>query len=668
MASTPVAVLVFEDHADQARVTKSALEQEGFAVEVCRTGREGLAALSHQDYPVCLMDSRLPDMTGAELLRYIHAIRPRTVSIVVTSHEDERLAIEAMKQGAYEYMVKSPSMDHVAALPFVIREGLERLHLKDERSQLQTELWEHARLLEERNTLLRKANEELKRVNQMKSDFISMVSHELRTPLATIKEFAAILADKIAGPVTDSQRDYLAIIKSNVDRLARIIDDLLDMAKIEAGRIVLNRGVVEIEPLLDQVVQSIWPLANNKHIALELKLPDKLPPIFADADKVTQVLTNLVSNAVKFTAESGRVTISLTEQANDIEFRVADTGVGIAPGDLPKLFEKFQQIRPVAAADGSKGTGLGLAISKRLVELHGGRIWVMSELDRGSTFAFTIPRHAMEELFHECVKAALDEAKRQQSRFSIIVVSIPIFQELKALYGLDEASRLLKQVETALKGTVRRRAGDVVVRWRHGELVVILGDVARLASHNLAHRVKTALEQQQLTIGAKTMTVPIATATATYPDEGTTEHELLALIDTRIRRPEVSKTRILVIDDELKIRSFLKELLEHQEYEVLTAATGPEALELLRTHHSVDLILLDIMMPVMDGYEVYRRLKENAQTRDIPVLVVSAKGERQEPAPGSHHAAYNYVGKPFQTEELIAKVRETLVQQRALRS
>ena len=144
-------------------------------------------------------------------------------------------------------------MGHLAALPLVIREGLERRHLKNEREQLQTELWENARLLEERNRELRRANQELRRADQLKSDFVSMVSHELRTPLATIKEFASILSDEIAGPVTPTQREYLGIIETNIARLARIIDDLLDIAKIEAGRVVLHKGVVEVRPLLDHV-------------------------------------------------------------------------------------------------------------------------------------------------------------------------------------------------------------------------------------------------------------------------------------------------------------------------------------------------------------------------------------------------------------------------------
>ena len=659
--AAPVPILLLEDNVAQALFTKRALEEEGFAVDVCRTGREGLQSLSQKDYQICLIDIRLPDTTGVELLRHIQAIRPRTVSIVVTGHGDEQMAVEAMKLGAYEYMVKGPSMGHVAALPLVIREALERLHLKDERAQLQTELWEHARLLEERNVQLRRANEELRRVNQMKSDLISTVSHELRTPLATIKEFTGIVSDQIAGPVTQAQREYLAIIKVNIDRLARIIDDLLDMAKIEAGRIVLNRDLLGVAPLVSQVVQSMQPLADNKRITLEAHVPENLPGVFADADKIMQVLTNLVSNAIKFTPGMGRVTISVLEQANDVLFSVADTGPGIALEDQPKLFEKFQQVRPTVGADGSKGTGLGLAISKRLVELHGGRIGLTSSPGQGSTFSFILPKYHMEEIFHECFRNSLEQAKRSQSRFSVIVVSLLSFQELKALYGIDEASRLLKELETVLQGAVRRRAGDVVVRWRYGEMVVILAEADQHAARAMSRRITETLERHQFTIASQAVTVPIMTASATYPDEGATENELLAVIDRRLQRPERPKTRIMVIDDEARIREFLRGVLERQEYEVLMAANGPDALEQLNVH-TVDLILLDLIMPAMDGYEVYRRLRDAASTREVPIIVVSARREQEEPVPLPTDLFRHFVAKPFQVEELLGKIREVLLQ------
>lgn len=664
---TPIRVLLFEDDEGQALLTKETLEKEGFVVDACRSGREGLDRVVEREYQVYLIDMKLPDLHGVEILRRINTIKPGSVAIIVTAHGDEAIAVEAMKLGAYDYIVKSPYMGHLVALPIVIREGLERRHLKDEREQLQTELWEHARLLEERNAELRRANEELKRLDHLKSDLVSMVSHELRTPLATIKEFTAILADHIAGPVTPDQQEYLRIITANIERLGRIIDDLLDMAKIEAGRILLSKGLVQVEPLLEHVVQSMRPLAESKQITLELQLPKNLSGVFADEDKVTQVLINLVSNAIKFTDGPGRVTISVSEQTNEVEFCVTDTGVGIAAEDLPRLFEKFQQFRRVPGIAGAKGTGLGLAISKRLVELHGGRIWAGSAPGKGSAFSFTLPKYHVEEIFRECLKTGIEQAKRKEKRFSIIVVGILNFQELKALYGLEETSRLLKEQEVVLRETVRRGAGDVVIRWQRGEMVVILAEVDQAGSQAIADRIKRILESRSFAIDNTTVHVSITTATATYPDEASTEDELLKVTESRLQRPEKARTRIMVIDDEPKIRRFLKEILELREYEVLAAASGPDALEQLKTNR-VNLILMDLIMPVMDGYEVYHLLKENPLTKDVPVIIVTAKGERKDRQLGMDGANYNYITKPFQLEDLLAKVREVLLQQHAGKS
>ncbi len=532
---------------------------------------------------------------------------------------------------------------------------------KPDSQPVKDELLEHARLLEERNAELRRLNEELKKADQTKSDLISMVSHELRTPLATIKEFTGILTDKIAGPVTADQQEYLAIIQGNVERLARIIDDLLDMAKLEGGHLLLNKGMTEVAPLLKQVLQSLQPLADSKQIVLDLHLPESVPSIFADADKVTQVLTNLIGNAIKFTEASGRITVSVVAEPNEVRLDVTDTGVGIAPEDLPKLFEKFQQLRRMPGASGGKGTGLGLAISKRLVELHGGRIWATSTVGTGSTFSFTVPKYHVEEVFREYIRTGIEHAKRKHSCFSVILATIPTFPQLKALHGLEEMSRLLKMLEALLQETVRHRAGDVVIHWQRGEMVVVISEVDKPGAQAIAQRITRMVHDRTFTIGGQPITLSLVTSIATYPDEAITDDELLRLIETRLQRVEQSQTAILVVDDEPKIRQFLSEVLALREYEVLTAASGQDALTQLKRQR-VDLILLDVMMPDMDGYELYHLIKENPQTKDTPVIMVTAKGERKDRQLGVESAPYNYVMKPFQLEDLVAKIQQVLQQ------
>ncbi len=507
---------------------------------------------------------------------------------------------------------------------------------------------------------------ERKQVDRLKDEFLSTVSHELRTPLTTIKEFIGIISDKIAGPVTPEQQEYFGIIKANINRLARIINDLLDMGKIEAGQIQLNKEVIHIGPMLEHVVQSMRPLAANRQIELKLDVPAPMSTIYADGDKVTQVLINLVGNAIKFTQGSGTITIRVIDEAATVQFSVIDTGVGIPTEDVPKLFQKFHQLKPMTGGSGSQGTGLGLAISKRLVELHGGNIWVTSILGQGSTFSFTLPRYDVEEVFKKYFRSGIEQAKRKQGRFSIVLIALVDFLEIKSHFGPEPTSQLLRDVEAIVRETVRRSAGDLVTRWQRGEMVVVLAEVDRGGSRAIAERIKTIINGRTFTILSQPVDVKIITATATYPDEAVTEDALLDFIERQLGRVEQPLARVLVVDDEPKIRQFLKESLEIRDFEVLTAASGLDALDSLK-QQPVDLILLDLMMPVMDGYEVYHLLKENSSTKDIPVVIVTAKGERKDRQLGLEGSTYNYITKPFDIEELIGKIRSVLVQRRPAR-
>ena len=502
---------------------------------------------------------------------------------------------------------------------------------------------------------------ERKQLERLKDEFLSTVSHELRTPMATVKEFTEIIADEIAGPVTTPQREYLAIIKANIDRLSRIINDLLDMTKIEAGRLLLYKTLIEPQALVEQVAQLMSPLAKTRLIALEVNAPAHVPNVFADADKITQVLINLVGNALKFTDPQGRVRVEVVDQPNQVLFSVTDTGMGIAAQDLPKLFEKFTQLaRPMPGGSSIKGTGLGLAISKRVVELHGGHIQAASELGRGSTFSFTLPKHQPEEMVREYIRSGVDQAKQRQTSCSICLVAIQSFQELKALYGLQETSRLLKELDQVIQEVVRRRAGDIVTRWQQGSMVVILADVDRPGAQMIRRRIQEMTRERTFLAGDRSTSYTVLTAAATYPEEAATEEALLALCETRLQHTESRKFRILVVDDEPKIRQFLQRTLELQEYEVATASHGAEALVQLK-REPVDLVLLDLMMPGIDGYEVHRSMREDPKTQDIPVIILTAKGDRKDQQSDLKHATYHYIAKPFDLEDLLARVRDLLV-------
>jgi signal transduction histidine kinase len=233
------------------------------------------------------------------------------------------------------------------------------------------------------------ANERLAAASAAKSSFLANMSHELRTPLNAIIGFSDVLLQGIFGALNAKQRDYLSDIRGSGAHQLSLINDLLDLSKVEAGRLALDVADVSVADTIATGVTLVRERAATEGVALDAIVALDLPLIRADARKLKQVVVNLLTNAVKFTPAGGRVTASAGRRDGEILFSVTDTGVGIAPGDQARIFEEFEQTQHGKAAE--EGTGLGLALSKKLIELHGGHIWVESELGRGSTFSFTIP-------------------------------------------------------------------------------------------------------------------------------------------------------------------------------------------------------------------------------------------------------------------------------------
>jgi PAS domain S-box-containing protein len=231
----------------------------------------------------------------------------------------------------------------------------------------------------------------LKELDRMKSEFVSNVSHELRTPLTAIKGSVDNMLDGITGPVSEKQTRYLSRIKSNADRLARLITDLLDLSRIEAGKIELRPSRLPANSLVSEIVETLRTVASEKLISLEVAAPETALSVWADRDKVIQILMNLIGNALKFTPPHGKVTVTIEQSEADwAKFSVVDSGPGIPNEKAGKIFEKFYQVEQPNQYKAA-GTGLGLTISKALVEMHGGRIWIDSILGKGTTLSFTLP-------------------------------------------------------------------------------------------------------------------------------------------------------------------------------------------------------------------------------------------------------------------------------------
>ena len=268
--------------------------------------------------------------------------------------------------------------------------ALDNVHLFQELKDRTQEL---ARYNEE----IKMANEKLKELDRLKSSFVSNVSHELRTPLTAIESLADNLLDGVTGPLTPKQSAYMVGIKESTERLERLINDLLDLSVIEAGKAALKPTSFSLMKLLREVTDTLTPIAEEKQIAVEIASTNGHSVAWADRDKVTQVLTNLIGNAVKFTPTLGKVSMQVNSTKDAwLQVSITDTGPGIPPEETARIFDEFYQMNQ-PGRDKSKGVGLGLAISKKLVEMHGGKIRVESVVGRGSSFFFTLPAHHLHE-------------------------------------------------------------------------------------------------------------------------------------------------------------------------------------------------------------------------------------------------------------------------------
>jgi signal transduction histidine kinase len=239
---------------------------------------------------------------------------------------------------------------------------------------------------------LRKANEKLKELDKRKSAFVANVSHEFKNPLAVIKESLEIALDGLVGEMSPQQKEIIIPAKSNIERLIRLVTDLLDLSKIEAGKMEMRRTEFDIVALVNEILSSYERELSKKQLVLKKDIPPGIGLVWADRDKLSEVIINLLNNGIKYTPSPGQLIIKLEGTEKEIRFEISDTGPGIPGEYLEKIFDKFERI----TAEKQEGTGLGLPIAKDIVGLHKGKIWVESEVGKGSKFIFTLPRDLRE--------------------------------------------------------------------------------------------------------------------------------------------------------------------------------------------------------------------------------------------------------------------------------
>lgn len=344
--------------------------------------------------------------------------------------------------------------------------------------------------------VLEKKLESLEELNKLKSEFISIVSHELRTPLAIIKEAVELVFDEFAGAINEKQKELLRKSKDNIERLRHIIEELLDMSRIERDRFKLHYSLLNLNHLIKDSSVFFKKAAFEKDIDLEYVLPNREVNVFVDPERINQVIVNLLNNAIKFTERGGKIKVELKVLENKIRIGVIDTGIGIAKAELPKIFNKFVQVSKLPGLD-KKGLGLGLAISKQIVEKHGGEIWAESKLGVGSRFYFTLLRFYTLDVLDKQVRSKINDLLAKGISVFLVNLVIVNYSEFKQRIKIKPA-KLFSDFKDIISGALnepglyksKEKPQFVLNSPQRGECSIILPDMTEKAVVKLCDRFK----------------------------------------------------------------------------------------------------------------------------------------------------------------------------------
>ncbi|WP_217593928.1 ATP-binding protein [Cohnella sp. GbtcB17] len=420
----------------------------------------------------------------------------------------------------------------------------------------------------------------LTELDKLKDDFLANTSHELRTQQNGIIGIADTLARGAAGPGGEQLGDQLQMIAVSGKRLAHMVDDILDISKLRHGDLRLHREPVALAPLTGVVTALVAPLARDKGLRVIVDIADDAPLVFADENRVQQVLFNLIGNAIKYTA-AGVVRVTAKAVGDELHVAVADTGVGIDPRELPRLFEPFEQ-----GEASLRGAGLGLPLARKLVELHGGSLSCVSEPGKGSVFTFTLPI-----------------AERGEAAVATAVGAV----------AAEAAAAEAAAAEAAA------------------------GEAGTMAAAALAEPVSPlgAIAEEPLEPAA-------AMASARSPEASSAD---------------LSTAVALIVDDDAINRQVLTNLLSLQGMRCVNAADGREALVWVAANGKPDLVVADVMMPIMNGYDLCRTLRLSYDAGALPILLLTATGSPADIAAGFDAGANDYLVKPVVSDDLLARVR-----------
>lgn len=495
----------------------------------------------------------------------------------------------------------------------------------------------------------------LKELDNAKSRLVANVSHELRTPLTIIASFVSLVHDGITGAISDQQKECLATVLRNCDRLANLIDDILDLGRIESGREEFKRRRLNLPELLRQCHHDFLPkfLMKRQQFNMEIS-EDAFPDALGDADKILQVLANLLGNAHKFTPDGGLITVSLNSDGQYARIDIVDNGPGIAPEDQARLFEAFTQIDRPDGGSGSKGAGLGLTISRHIIESHEGALKVESVPGSGSRFFFTLPLYSEKKALEAFIN---DRSRFMKSRNRKPVLALLQFRPA-ASSGVSSgneslASQLLAAVIAALGC-----AEFQVFLLESENMIIALTDRPDLNRETVISRMHSEVSARIRSCIAELAVAYLQPSVSAPPMEWL-EQAKNSLEALPISQGLQQNKRILIIDDDEAVLKMVGELLKQVDdrFEIRSTTSGYDAC-IHVGNWNPDLVILDLHLPDIDGKKVFQSMAKGQLNRRMKFLAVSGY-------PDAIHEIMelgcdDHLSKPFDFKQLIAKVKALL--------
>jgi signal transduction histidine kinase len=494
-------ILIADDEPLILDMVASFVAQIGFESSKASNGREALERLRSEPFTILITDIKMPEMDGFELMKAVHAEFPDIHIIAMTGHGASYTYTDVVSAGATDFLNKPFSLDEMRAK--LNRVSREKELIRD---------------LKQKSLELEKANEDLRRLDNLKSIFVSSVSHELRTPLTVIKEFISLILEGHGGTLTDDQKEYLGIAHKNILRLTNLIDTLLDFSRIESGKgLQLKFDAARLIEVVEDASMTLAHGLEEKRITLENRLDPDMPQVLIDRNRLVEVLINLINNGIKFTPSGGKITVDtrgLTEKRDYLKVVVSDTGIGIPPEDLPRIFDRFYQGQNTGI---SMGSGLGLAITKEIIEGHQGSIHAESRPGSGTSFIFTLPLLGVNNIFQIIIQPKLEESEKDGVPFSIIRVK---FWDPTMKREVTLSHDSWGDVKYALQKMIR--SVDTIIPFQNSQIYIFSFVDQKLATE-VGERIEVKLTQG----GYLPKGTEVQFKTFTYPQEAESKEDFL---------------------------------------------------------------------------------------------------------------------------------------------